>query len=82
MEHDLLNQAKEIRDDRSLSVKAKVNSLRELYNYARAEQRAASESAMVDDDGLNDALRTIELALETLGEHSPPKDTRKRAATL
>jgi hypothetical protein len=82
MEHDLLRQAKVVRDDRALNDQDKIAKLRELYEYARGEQRAASESSMVDDDGLNDALRTIEMALADLGDDELSDAEEKSAATL
>ncbi|MGR6433027.1 hypothetical protein [Rhizobium sp. PAMB 3182] len=82
MEHDLLRQAKSVRDDASLNDQEKIKKLRELYEYARGEQRAASESSMVDDDGLNDAFRTIEMALADLGDDMQSDADEKGAATL
>lgn len=82
MEHDLLRQAKIVRDDPALNEQDKIAKLRELYEYARGEQRAASESSMVDDDGLNDALRIIEMALAALGDDGLSDAEEKSAATL
>ena len=59
----------------------KAKQLRQLYTDARDQQRAASESAMIDMDGLNDRLRQIELAARELGvELDEPEDGK--AATL
>ena len=59
----------------------KAKRLRQLYLDARDQQRAASESAMIDMDGLNDRLRQIELAARELGvELDEPEDGQ--AATL
>lgn len=60
---------------------AKKHNLRALYREARDQQRAASESAMIDIDGLNDRLRQIELAAKELEiELDEPEDSK--AATL
>lgn len=64
--------------DNALSKSQKIDRLLELEAEARAVQRAASESGMAADDGLNRHLREVELALEQLGANSP--DTG--AATL
>ena len=59
----------------------KAKQLRHLYTDARDQQRAASESAMIGMDGLNDRLRQIELAAKELGvELEEPEDGK--AATL
>ena len=59
----------------------KAKQLRHLYTDARDQQRAASESAMIGMDGLNDRLRQIELAARELGvELEEPEDGK--AATL
>ncbi|THF49767.1 hypothetical protein E6C51_12345 [Allorhizobium terrae] len=57
---DLLN-------DENLTRGEKIEALKGLYEHGRAEQRTASESPMIDDDGLNDTLRNIEKALADLG---------------
>lgn len=67
-----------ILDDQSLSHAKKKELLQALYAEARDLQRAASESAMDADDGHNRLLRSVELALESLGVDTP--DTG--AATL
>jgi hypothetical protein len=59
----------------------KLAMLMDLYEQARAEQRAATESAMIENDGLADTLRRIELALETLGA-DPVEQEGKSASTL
>ena len=60
----------EVRDimlDDSLSHKDRLKKLTKLRDGARAEQRLASESPAVDDDGLNSKLRDVEMVLEQLG---------------
>lgn len=59
----------------------KIRRLKSMYEEARAEQRTASESAMVPDDGQENRLRRIELTLEKLGA-SVDKPEEKSAATL
>ncbi|MCC0029344.1 MAG: hypothetical protein H6891_03370 [Brucellaceae bacterium] len=55
----------------------KAKQLRHLYTDARDQQRAASESAMIDMDGLNDRLRQIELAARELGRNwTSPRTAR------
>ncbi|MEO9340075.1 hypothetical protein ABFT80_21835 [Mesorhizobium sp. SB112] len=68
----------EILNDGSLSDDAKVMQLRELEVEVRGLQRAASESPMNADDGLEADLREVRLALEKLGAEDSPKG----AATL
>lgn len=70
-----------ILDDEELGRAQKADRLMKLHEEARAEQRTASESGMVADDGLNADLREIDLALERLGEHKKTS-TGGGAATL
>lgn len=56
-----------ILDNPSLSLRSKIDQVMELQMEARAIQRAATEGGMDPDDGLNEDLRDIELALEQLG---------------
>lgn len=60
---------------------AHIERLMQMRTDARAAQRAATESAMVDDDGLNDRLREIDLALQELGI-DPDSIEDEGAATL
>ena len=62
-----------ILDDRSLDKDAKIEALLDIETEARALQRAASESPMVDDDGWEAALRDVRKALDGLGWQEPPK---------
>ncbi len=54
-------------NDPEMSRDEVIAALKHLYFDARAGQRAATESGMVGDDGLNDDLRIYELALDDLG---------------
>lgn len=67
--------------DESLSSKARLEKLTKLRDDARAEQRMASESPAVEDDGLNTKLRDVELMLEQFGL-DPSLEEGKGAATL
>ncbi|OJT97958.1 MAG: hypothetical protein BGN83_12580 [Rhizobium sp. 63-7] len=68
----------DILDDPALPKEKKIAKLQKLEEEARALQRAATESPMVDDDGWQSDLRLVEKALGRLGE-----DTAKTgAATL
>ena len=67
-----------IRDDTGLSRKEKVAKLERLRIEARALQRAATESAMVEDDGWYEDMHLIDTELENLGR--PVEE--KGAATL
>lgn len=73
---DLSTQAQDILTDDNLSKAAKIEVPYGLYNYARPEQRGATESPMIDDDGLNATLRMIEIALGDLGERPSLNDNR------
>lgn len=68
----------DIMEDESLTVEEKVGQLRDIEAEARGLQRAASESPMNDNDGWDDDLREVRLALEELGA----EQTHKGAATL
>jgi hypothetical protein len=54
-------------DDQKLTNADKVTKLKKMHDNERAIQRAATESPMAQDDGLNDRLHDITLALEDLG---------------
>ncbi|MCO5065086.1 MAG: hypothetical protein M9924_11820 [Rhizobiaceae bacterium] len=62
-----------IMDDNSLDMDKKIEALLEIESEARALQRAASESPMVDDDGWEAALRDVRTALDRLGWEEPQK---------
>ncbi|MCO6184675.1 hypothetical protein [Rhizobium sp. L1K21] len=81
-ESRLTAQINELMQDEDKSRAEKIKAIEEIYEYARAEQRTASESMMVDDDGLNEALRHAEKALQELNAESPAKKDSHSAATL
>jgi hypothetical protein len=60
-------------DDKSLHKDEKISALLEIESEARALQRAASESPMVNDDGWDGALRDVRKALDKLGWEEPQK---------
>ena len=61
----------EIVEDDALTYEQKIAGLREIESEARGLQRAASESPMNDDDGWQDDLRQVRLALDKLGATEP-----------
>lgn len=67
-----------IRSDAALSRKEKIAKLEKLRTEARALQRAATESAMVEDDGWYEDVHLIDTELENLGRTVEEKG----AATL
>lgn len=71
-------KVREILGDKSQAIGAKIDRLRALQSEARGVQRAATESPMAADDGLQDDLRMVEKALQELGADSEEKG----AATL
>jgi hypothetical protein len=68
----------EIRSETGLSRQKKIARLEKLRGEARALQRAATESAMVDDDGWYEDVHLIDTELENLGRPV----AEKGAATL
>jgi hypothetical protein len=68
----------EIRSETGLSRQEKIAKLEKLRSEARALQRAATESAMVDDDGWYEDVHLIDTELENLGRSVEEKG----AATL
>lgn len=71
-------KVQEIVEDGSLTTEEKIEKLRNIESEARALQRAASESSMSGDDGWQDELRQVRIALDRLGATEP----KKGAATL
>ena len=62
-------------DNQNLSNSDKIAELKKLHEDERALQRAATESPMAKDDGQNDRLHDITLALEDLGANAKgPED--------
>ena len=71
-------KVKEIMDDSAIAEDEKIEELRKLRIEARDVQRAATESSMGADDGLQDDLRIVDKALHQLGADIEEKG----AATL
>ncbi|WP_411033550.1 hypothetical protein [Shinella sp. BYT-45] len=67
-----------IRNDAGLTREEKIARLEKLRSEARALQRAATESAMVEDDGWYEDVHLIDTELESLGRTVEEKG----AATL
>lgn len=67
MTHNTKTQIDEILNDKSLNHQQKIDAVMKLQEEARDIQRAATESGMDPDDGLNNDLRKIDLMLEQLG---------------
>lgn len=74
-------EVRQIMADTGLTHRARIKKLTKLRDDARAEQRLASESPAVDDDGLNARLRDLETMLERLGK-APSEEEGKGPATL
>ncbi|UVK40154.1 hypothetical protein LHFGNBLO_001588 [Mesorhizobium sp. AR10] len=66
-------KVQEIVEDESLTTEEKIARLRDIESEARGLQRAASESPMGDDDGWQDELRQVRMALDKLGAKEPVK---------
>lgn len=66
-------KAQEIVADVSITTEIKIEKLREIENEARALQRVASESSMNDNDGWDEDLREVRVALDKLGATESPK---------
>lgn len=66
-------KVQEIVADVSMTTEIKIEKLREIENEARALQRVASESSMNDNDGWDEDLREVRLALDKLGAIKSPK---------
>lgn len=52
--------------DKTLTRQEQIEALEKMHGEVRAQIRAATESAMVDEDDLGEELRQIEEALESL----------------
>ena len=79
--HDIDNVIAGILDDPALDTSEKIRKLEHMRQDARAEMRAASESAMVDDVDTGDDLKRLDMALHDLGaDHDSIEDNG--AATL
>lgn len=60
----------------------RIKGLKILRDDARAEQCAASESGMIDDDGLNDVLKHLYLAIIRLGGEPLAEEEKRTPASL
>ncbi|MVA96941.1 hypothetical protein GN330_06710 [Nitratireductor sp. CAU 1489] len=80
-ETSMHTELREIMADEKLSRDERVSRLETLRREARDRQRAASEADMIPDDGLNDDLHEIELALQRLGVETVSREDGG-AATL
>jgi hypothetical protein len=58
-----------ILDNKKLHRDEKVDLLERMREDARAEMRAATESAMVDDNDVGDDLKLVDQALSDLSSH-------------
>lgn len=67
---DISDVIAKIVEDPALARAEKIKELERLRENARAEMRAASESAMVDDAETGDDLKHLDLALDALGADS------------
>ena len=56
-----------IRDDDTATRAEKIKRLTKLRDDARALQRAATESQMVEDDGWYEDVHVVDVALSSLG---------------
>ncbi|WP_306259127.1 hypothetical protein [Pararhizobium sp. IMCC21322] len=74
-------QIEDIVTDTNLSADAKIDHLVRLREDVRAEMRAATESAMVNDNDVGAELKHLDQALEDLG-HKPESPEDNGAATL
>jgi hypothetical protein len=74
-------EVRRIMADESLTHQDRIKKLSKMRDDCRAEQRMASESPAVEDDGLNARLRDVETMLERLGE-TPAVEEGKGPASL
>ncbi|MFN4010733.1 hypothetical protein [Pannonibacter sp.] len=65
-----------------LAREERIKGLTLLRDDARAEQRAASESGMIDDDGLTDVLTRLDLAISRLGGEALADEEGRSPASL
>lgn len=63
---DVKSDVRAIVEDPDLSSADKIDLLQRMHESVRAEMRAATESAMVNDNDVGDELKHIEEALEEL----------------
>jgi hypothetical protein len=75
-------KVKEIMSDSAMAVDEKVDELRKLRIEARDVQRAATESSMGADDGLQDDLRIVDKTLHQLGADIEEKGAATLSASI
>lgn len=63
---DVKSDVRAIVEDPGLSNANKIDLLKRMHESVRAEMRAATESAMVNDNDVGDELKHIEQALDEL----------------
>lgn len=63
---DVKSDVRTIVEDPGLSDAEKIDLLKRMHESVRAEMRAATESAMVNDNDVGDELKHIEQALDKL----------------
>lgn len=63
---DLKPDIRAIVEDSALTDAEKIDRLKRMHESVRAEMRAATESAMVNDDDVGAELKLIEQALDDL----------------
>ncbi|WP_417417772.1 hypothetical protein [Hoeflea sp.] len=63
---DVKADIRNILEDPDMTDAEKINLLERMRESARAEMRAATESAMVNDDDVGDDLKHLDQALEDL----------------
>ncbi|MGJ8572088.1 MAG: hypothetical protein ACSHXI_15465 [Hoeflea sp.] len=66
---DVKADIQKILDNTDLSAAEKISQLEYMREGARQEMRAATESAMVNDDDVGDDLKLLDQALEDLAAH-------------
>lgn len=74
-------EIEEVVTDKKMSVEEQIARLEKMREEVRAQMRAATESGMVDDDGLGESLRYLDEALENL-DSAPESIEDTGAATL
>lgn len=78
----MTSQIAAVLDDPTKTTADRIEKLKIMRDDARAEQRAATEADMIDDDGRQDDLREIDLALQYLGYDPLAEIEDESAATL
>jgi len=76
------SQISALLNDETLSRKEQVDALIKMREDARALERAATESPMVNDNHSGEVLREIDHALERLGYQEVTDADERSAATL